>query len=92
MRDVVLPMAALATMPAKWLQRFRQRAAIETIWDLRRHAPPVRHGLMAAFCHERQHEIVDGLIDLLMQIQDFRYSLANVYPYIINKLSVDQIV
>jgi len=67
-RDVVLPMAALATMPAKWLQRFRQRAAIETIWDLRRHAPPVRHGLMAAFCHERQHEIVDGLIDLLMQI------------------------
>lgn len=67
-RDVVLPMAALATMPAKWLQRFRQRAAIETVWDLRRHAPPVRHGLMAAFCHERQHEIIDGLIDLLMQI------------------------
>lgn len=67
-RNVVLPMPALATVPAKWRQKFRQRAAIETVWDLRRHAPQVRHGLMAAFCHERQHEIIDGLIDLLMQI------------------------
>ena len=55
-------MAALATVPMKWWQKFRQRAAIETVWDLRRHAPYVRHGLMAAFCHERQHEIIDGLI------------------------------
>ena len=68
MRDVALPMAALATVPVKWRQKFRQRAAIETVWDLRRHAPHVRHGLMAAFCHEREHEIIDGLIDLLMQI------------------------
>jgi hypothetical protein len=67
-QDVALPMAALATVPMKWLQKFRQRAAIETVWDLRRHAPHVRHGLMAAFCHERQHEIIDGLIDLLMQV------------------------
>lgn len=67
-QDVALPMAALATVPMKWLQKFRQRAAIETVWDLRRHVPHVRHGLMAAFCHERQHEIIDGLIDLLMQI------------------------
>lgn len=67
-QEVALPMAALATVPMKWRQKFRQRAAIETVWDLRRHAPDVRHGLMAAFCHERQHEIIDGLIDLLMQI------------------------
>lgn len=67
-RNVVLPMPALATVPVKWRQKFRQRAAIETVWDLRRHAPHVRHGLMAAFCYERQHEIIDGLIDLLMQI------------------------
>jgi len=67
-RNVVLPMPALATVPVKWRQKFRQRAAIETVWDLRRHAPHVRHGLMAAFCYERRHEIIDGLIDLLMQI------------------------
>ena len=68
LRELNLPTAALAALPAKWLQKFRQRAAVETLWDLRRHAPFVRHGLVVAFCHERQHEIVDGLIDLLMQI------------------------
>jgi len=67
-RSVALPAATLATLPTKWLQKFRQRAAVETVWDLRRHAPLVRYGLTAAFCHERRHEIVDGLIDVLIQL------------------------
>lgn len=67
-RGAALSAAAIATVPPKWLQKFRQRAAIETVWSLRRYASPVRHALMAAFCHERQREIIDGLIDLLMQI------------------------
>ena len=66
--ELNLPTEALTALPPKWLQKFRQRASVETIWDLRRHPLHVRHGLMAAFCHERYHEIVDGLIDLLMQI------------------------
>ncbi len=68
LRELELPTAALTALPPKWLQKFRQRASVETIWYLRRHPLHIRHGLMAAFCHERQHEIVDGLIDLLMQI------------------------
>lgn len=67
-RELALPFAAIAALPKKWLQKFRQRANVETIWDLRRHSAIIRHGLMTAFCHERQHEVIDGLIDLLMQI------------------------
>ena len=66
-RELALP-STMAALPPKWLQKFRQRASVETIWDLRRHSVATRHGLMAAFCYERQQEIVDGLIDLLMQI------------------------
>lgn len=67
-RELALPTAAMTALPPKWLQKFRQRASVETIWDLRRHPVVTRHGLMVAFCHERQQEIIDGLIDLLMQI------------------------
>ena len=35
---------------------------------MRRHPAHARYGLAASFCFQRQHEIVDGLIDLLMQI------------------------
>ncbi|MEX3556259.1 MAG: Tn3 family transposase, partial [Burkholderia gladioli] len=67
-RELDLPTTAMVALPPKWLQKFRQRANVETIWDLRRHPAYIRYGLMAAFCHERQHEIIDSLIDLLMQI------------------------
>lgn len=67
-RELALPTVTLTTVPPKWLQKFRQRASVETIWDLRRHPTHIRYGLVASFCFQRQHEIVDGLIDLLMQI------------------------
>ncbi|CAE6869060.1 Tn3 family transposase ISNpu13 [Paraburkholderia aspalathi] len=67
-RELALPTVTLATVPPKWLQKFRQRASVESIWDLRRHPPHIRYGLAASFCFQRQHEIVDGLIDLLMQM------------------------
>ncbi|CAH2902538.1 MAG: Mobile element protein [uncultured Paraburkholderia sp.] len=67
-RGLVLPTVTPAMVPPKWLQKFRQRASIESIWDLRRHPTHIRYGLAASFCFQRQHEIVDGLIDLLMRI------------------------
>ena len=67
-RELALPTTTLATLPPKWLQKFRRRASVESVWDLRRHPAHARYGLAASFCFQRQHEIVDGLIDLLMQI------------------------
>ena len=68
LRKLNLPNRAIEGLPSKWRQKFRLRASVESIWDLRRHPAHVRYAIMAAFCFQRQHEIIDGLIDLLMQI------------------------
>jgi len=67
-RGLGLPAEILSALPPKWLEKFRLRAGAVTIWDLRRSPPQIRYGLVAAFCWQRQHEIIDGLIDLLIQI------------------------
>lgn len=67
-RGLGLPAEELSALPPKWLEKFRLRAGAVTIWDMRRSPPQVRYGLVAAFCWQRQHEIIDGLIDLLIQI------------------------
>jgi len=66
-RRLKLPAKELSALPPKWLEKFRQRAGAVTIWDLRRSPASIRYGLVAAFCWQRQHEIIDGLIDLLIQ-------------------------
>lgn len=68
LRKLNLPNRAIEMLPSKWRQKFRLRASVESIWDLRRHPTHVRYAIVAAFCFQRQHEIIDGLIDLLMQI------------------------
>lgn len=35
---------------------------------MRRHPPEIRYALVAAYCWQRQHEIIDALIDLLIQV------------------------
>ena len=67
-RKLALPMQALAALPAKWLQKYRRRAGTESSWELRRHPPDIRYALVAAYCWQRQHEIIDALIDLLIQV------------------------
>jgi hypothetical protein len=67
-RELGLPEAVLSAVPPKWLQKFRLRAGVVTTWDLRRHPSTIRYGLVAAFCWQRQQEIIDSLIDLLIQI------------------------
>lgn len=62
-----LPVGELSSLPSKWLEKFRLRAGAVTIWDLRRSPASIRYGLVAAFCWQRQHEIIDGLVDLLIQ-------------------------
>jgi hypothetical protein len=35
---------------------------------MRLHPAPIRYTLLAAFCWQRRQEIIDGLVDLLIQI------------------------
>src|SRR5229473_8500 len=53
---------------AKVVHTYRLRAGTESITELRQHPAPIRYTLVVAFCHERRGEIVDGLIELLVQL------------------------
>lgn len=65
---VQLPPDLFAEVPIKVLERYRLRVTTESIHDLRRHPEPIRYTLLAAFCWQRRKAIIDGLIDLLIQI------------------------
>jgi len=66
--DVGLPDDLFAGTPPKVLQSYRRRAASEPPRELRRHPGPTRYTLLAAFCWQRRREIIDGLVDLLIEI------------------------
>ncbi|MDD5581578.1 MAG: Tn3 family transposase [Methylobacter sp.] len=68
LRDLSIPGELLASLPAKWLQKYYRRAASESAWELRRHADVICYALAAVFCWQRQMEITDNLIDLLIQV------------------------
>jgi hypothetical protein len=66
--DVQLPMDLFTGVAPKTLERYRLRVATESVQELRRHPEPIRYPLLAAFCWQRRRAIIDGLIELLMQI------------------------
>ena len=47
---------------------YRQRAATETLYELRRHPDATRYTLLAAFCLQRTAEVTDSLVDLLLLV------------------------
>jgi TnpA family transposase len=63
-----LPDTLFETTPPKVLEKYRLRAAGEPPRELRRHPEAIRHTLVAAFCWQRRKEIIDGLVDLLIQV------------------------
>lgn len=66
--DVGLPDDLFSETPPKVLQSYRQRAASEPPRELRRHPDPRRYTLLAAFCWQRRQEVIDGLVELLIEI------------------------
>lgn len=63
-----LPRDLFAGVSMKQVHLLRQRAATEPPNELRQRTGQVRHVMTAAFCWQRRREIIDGLIDLLLQI------------------------
>jgi len=68
LRTLKLPSDLFASVPRKVLQGYRQRAAVEDPYELRRHPSALRFTLLAAFCHLRTQEISDTLVDVLLEI------------------------
>jgi hypothetical protein len=65
---LALPDNLFAEIQPKILRQYRLRAAAEPPREVRRHPEPIRYTLLAAFCWQRRQEIIDGLVDLLIQI------------------------
>ena len=63
-----LPDNLFAEIQPKILRQYRLRAAAEPPREMRLHPEPLRYTLLAAFCWQRRQEIIDGLVDLLIQI------------------------
>ena len=68
LRALGLPEMLFRDAPAKLVTHYRQRAASEPPRELRRHPPEVRYTLLAALCWQREQEITDNLVELLIHI------------------------
>jgi TnpA family transposase len=67
-RGLGLSSALLGDVHPDLVKRFRRRAAVESAWELRRHPDRIRLPLLTFYCVPREAEIVDGMVDLLIQI------------------------
>jgi Tn3 transposase DDE domain/Domain of unknown function (DUF4158) len=68
LRALGLPDTLFEGIPVKLVTHYRQRASREPPRELRRHPLHVRDTLLAALCWQRQREITDTLVDLLLHI------------------------
>lgn len=68
LQQINLPSDLFALISPKVVERFRQRAAVESPSQLRRHPSKIRYTLLAAFCLSRQSEITDDLVECFIQI------------------------
>lgn len=66
--NLKLPANLFDGISLKFLAPYRNRITTESIRDIRRHPEPIRQALVALFCWQRRREIIDGLVDLLIQI------------------------
>jgi hypothetical protein len=62
------PIVSSRLVAPKLVQQYRRRASTEPPRELRRHPAAIRYTLVAAFCWQREHEIIDSLVTLLVQI------------------------
>ena len=63
-----IPDKALKQLNSKTLSTYKMRVASQSAWETKRHPPTTRYALVAIFLFLRKAEIIDGLIELLIQI------------------------
>ncbi len=67
-RSLDLPLDLFSQSSRKVVSWYRQRLAIEDLHDVRRHPEHIRYTLLSAYCFEREQEITDALIELLINL------------------------
>lgn len=66
--QLTLPAELFEQVSPKVVALYRERAATETLYELRRHPDATRYTLLAAFCRQRTGEVTDSLVDLLLLV------------------------
>jgi TnpA family transposase len=68
LRSLNLSSDVFQTISIKLLRHYYNRISGESAWEVKRHPPEIRYSLFAIFLYFRQREIIDGLIELFIQI------------------------
>jgi TnpA family transposase len=66
--QLTLPADLFKPIAPSVVRLYRERAATDTLYELRRHPDATRYTYLAAFCQLRQAEIIDSLIELLLLV------------------------
>ena len=67
-QSLELPLSLFQSINAKSLQHYYQRISSESSWEIKQHPAEIRYSELAIFLYFRQREIIDGLIELFIQI------------------------
>lgn len=65
---LALPFDLLDGIDPAWVKRLNRRVDRETASEMRRHSDPRRLGLYALYLMDRRGQMIDGLVDLLIEI------------------------
>jgi TnpA family transposase len=63
-----LPLDLLGDVERGWVMRIARQVEGETASEMRRHTPERRLGLLAVYLMHRLSQLIDGLIDLLLEV------------------------
>ena len=63
-----LPFDALDRVEPGWIAQLARQVEGETASEMRRHAAQMRHGLLVVYLMHRRSQLIDGLIDLLLEV------------------------
>ncbi len=66
--ELHLPMDMLAGVDRGWIKQLSRRVEGETAFEMRRHTPERRLGLLAIYLMHRKSQLIDGLVDLLLEV------------------------
>jgi TnpA family transposase len=68
LRGLALQKKLLADLKPNLIDNYRQRVARENSWELKRHPDHIRYPLLVFYCLSREAEVIDGLVELLIQV------------------------
>lgn len=67
-QDLDLPFDAIRAIDPSWIKMLTRRVEGETASEMRRHSLEKRLGLLAIYLMSRRSQLIDGLVDLLIEI------------------------